>query len=557
MASRVQRLPPHRLYSPVLYFGEEPVKRIVRAVVIVVVVLVLAVVGLSFFVNANQFRPTLESQLTKALGREVKVGDLKLALLSGGLSAGDLSVADDPSFSHDPFLRTKSLTVGVDLVSLVFSRKLNVTRIAIDEPEIVLLAAPSGTWNFSSLGARAAPDAPSSSSGGSSMDLSVKLLKIGNGRVLIGTVPARTKPREFDKVNIELRDFSTTAQFPFTFSTEVAGGGSVKLDGKIGPIDQTDTALTPVDANLHATGFNLASSRLLGSSAGFGGILSVDGQASSSGQAARLSGHIKAEHLKLARNASPAQRTVEFDFALQHDMRTHAGVLSQGDIHIGKAVARLTGTYTLTEESANVNLKLAGQNMPVPELAAMLPAMGVTLPSGSSLQGGTAHANLATAGPVERLVTTGTLGIDNTRLTGFDLGSKMKFVASVAGIHVAPDTDIQKLAASVRAAPDGTSIQDLAFVAPTVGELSGAGTISPSDALDFHMTAQLKSSGAMGAVLGRSIPFFVRGTASSPSFEPDVKGMAAGEIKSVLGRNAAAQSAVDALGGLLGRKKQK
>jgi AsmA protein len=358
-------------------------------------------------------------------------------------------------------------------------------------------------------------------------------------------------------VNVELRDFSTTSQFPFTFSTEVAGGGTVKLDGKAGPIDQTDTSLTPVDASLHVSGFDLASSRLFGNTAGFGGLLSIDGRASSIGQVANLSGHIKAEKLKLARNASPAQRTVEFDFALQHDLRKHAGVLSQGDIHIGKAVARLTGSYTLTEDSASLNLKLVGQDMPVPELAALLPAVGVTLPAGSSLQGGTAYANLSTAGPADRLVTTGTLGIDGTRLAGFDLGSKMKFVASVAGIHVAPDTEIQKLSASVRAAPDGTSIQDIAFVAPAIGELSGSGTVTPADALDFHMAAQLKSSGGVAVVLGRSIPFFIRGTASSPSFEPDVKGMAAGEFKSVLGGGSAAKSAVGALGGLLGKKKQK
>jgi AsmA protein len=536
------------------------VKRIVRAVVVIVAVLVLAIAGLSFFVNANQFRPALESELTKALGRDVKVGDLKLALLSGGVAAGDLSVADDPSFSRDPFLRTKSLTVGVDLISLVLSRKLNVTRITIDEPEIVLLEAPSGTWNFSSLGATTAPAAPSSSSGSgfsSSLDLSVKLLKISNGRVLIGNVPGNAKPRVFNKVNIELRDFSAASQFPFTFSTEVAGGGDVKLEGKAGPIDTSDTALTPVEASLRVTHFDLASSRLLGSSAGFGGLLSIEGRASSTGQVANLSGHIKADRLKVARNGSPARRTVEFDFTLQHDLRRHAGVLSQGEIHIGKAVARLSGTYTLSEDSAHLNMKLAGQNMSVPELAALLPAVGVTLPSGSSLQGGTAHANLVTEGPTDRLVTSGSLEIDNTRLAGFDLGSKIKFVAAVAGIRVGPDTDIQKLSARVRSAPDGVSVQDLAFVAPTIGELSGGGTISPANALDFRMAVKLQSSGELQAVLGRSIPFFIRGTASAPSFQPDVKGLATGEIKAAISRDGAAQSAVDLLNGLLGKKKQK
>ena len=44
------------------------------------VLVVLLVLGLSFFVDANRFRPMLESQLSGVLAREVRVGDLKLTL---------------------------------------------------------------------------------------------------------------------------------------------------------------------------------------------------------------------------------------------------------------------------------------------------------------------------------------------------------------------------------------------------------------------------------------------------------------------------------------------
>ncbi len=125
--------------------------------------------------------------------------------------------------------------------------------------------------------------------------------------------------------------------------------------------------------------------------------------------------------------------------------------------------------------------------------------------------------------------------MDDTRLAGFDLGSKMKFVASVAGVHMGSDTEIQRLSASVRSAPDGTTIQDIDFLAPKIAALSGTGTISPQDALDFHMTAKLQGFGGMQIVTGRSVPFYIKGTASSPSFEPDMKGMATDEFKSLGG----------------------
>src|SRR5215471_15527318 len=62
-------------------------KRTIRLIGIAVAVLLLALLSLPFLIDANQFRPLLVSQLSQALGREVKVGDLKLSILSGGVSA--------------------------------------------------------------------------------------------------------------------------------------------------------------------------------------------------------------------------------------------------------------------------------------------------------------------------------------------------------------------------------------------------------------------------------------------------------------------------------------
>jgi len=71
--------------------------RALKIVGIVVVVLLVIVIALPFLIDVNSFRPRLESELTAALGRQVKVGNLSLSLLSGSVSAEDLSVADDPA----------------------------------------------------------------------------------------------------------------------------------------------------------------------------------------------------------------------------------------------------------------------------------------------------------------------------------------------------------------------------------------------------------------------------------------------------------------------------
>src|SRR5258708_35931196 len=192
-------------------------RRIARWIGIVIIVLLLIVLSVPFLMNANQFRPLLESNLSAALRRQVKLGDLRLALLSGGVAADDLSIADDPSFSQAPFLRAKSWKIGVELTPLIFSRQLNVTALTIDQPEIALLQTASGDWNFSSLGAKSSPkpqlaDTPPAKA---SLDLSVKLVKIAGGRLSLGKANSNAKPQVLEKMDVELRDFSASSVFPF------------------------------------------------------------------------------------------------------------------------------------------------------------------------------------------------------------------------------------------------------------------------------------------------------------------------------------------------------
>src|SRR5258706_14961205 len=139
-------------------------KHALRWIAIVVALLVLIALALPFLIDANQFRPRLEAALTQALAREVRLGDLKLSILSGGVAAADLTIADDPAFSKTPFIQAKSLKVGVELQPLIFSKKLNVTRVEIEGPEIDLIQSDTGTWNFATLGAKSSTPAPAASS---------------------------------------------------------------------------------------------------------------------------------------------------------------------------------------------------------------------------------------------------------------------------------------------------------------------------------------------------------------------------------------------------------
>src|ERR1700729_1854016 len=113
--------------------------RNLKVAAIVAGVLILIVILIPFFIDANAFRPKLESELSDALGRPVKVGNLSLSIFSGSVKADDISIADDPAFSKTPFVQAKSLTVGVEIMPLIFSKKLDVTELTLNDPEIALV----------------------------------------------------------------------------------------------------------------------------------------------------------------------------------------------------------------------------------------------------------------------------------------------------------------------------------------------------------------------------------------------------------------------------------
>lgn len=529
-------------------------KRIVQWIAIVAGILVLAVVSLPFLINVDQFRPALQSNLSTALGREVTLGNLSLSILAGQVNADDLSVAEDPSFGKPAFVRAKSLHVGVELWPFLMSRKLIVTDLAIDQPEIALVQAPSGDWNFSSLGGKSKP-AAATPEAKTPLDLSVKLVKITNGRLTLSRTIGHWKPLVLERTNLELRDFSSTSAFPFSLSASVHGGGEIALDGKAGPINPTDSAMTPVNVNLKVTQLDLAGSGVNDATPDLAGLISFDGSGESDGAVMKLNGKLKADKLKIAKTGTPATRVVEVDFAVQHDLRKHSGVIRQGDIHIGAAISHLTGSYAEQGESMALNLKFSGPDMPVQELEGLLPALGVVLPAGTSLKGGTASADLAMEGPATELVTTGSVSLNNTTLAGFDLPKRMATIEKLAGIKEGPDTQIQVLSANLRSAPDGTAARDMKLILPAIGELNGAGTVSPANALDFKMSATVHASGLLAVVSGTAIPFTVTGTSSEPVFKPDIGAVMKEEMKSVEGD--VGKAAGGLFDGLLGGKKKK
>jgi len=414
-------------------------KRLLKWIAIVIAVLVVVVLVLPFLIDVNMFRPRIESELTNALGRKVTVGNLKLSLWSGSLAADNISIADDPAFSNRPFVRADTLDVGVNLMPLVFSKKLEVRDITLTHPQVSLMRTPQGKWNFSSLGnpqganpsggtqgessppsnTKPAPPKPAASQTqsaskasapspgektqseqGLEQNLSVGVLNIRSGQISVADTNAPSKARIYRNVDVTVKNFSLSSQFPFTLSADLPGGGNAKLDGTGGPVNRNDTALTPLQAKISVNQLDLARSGFIDPSSGFAGSVNFSGNLESDGNKARSMGDATASSLKLSPKGTPASKPVALKYATSYDLEKSTGVLTQGDVSLGHASAKLSGSYDLHGSTAVLNMKLNADNMPVEDLEVLLPALGIELPKGSSLQGGTLTADLTINGAV-------------------------------------------------------------------------------------------------------------------------------------------------------------
>lgn len=536
-----------------------------KIVGIVIVVLIVAIVALPFVLNVNDFRPRIESELSAALGRQVKVGDLKLSILTGSVSANDLSIADDPAFSTTPFVRAKALDVGVQMIPLIFSKSLQITNIALDEPQVILLRSNTGKWNFSTLGSKEAKQ-PSQSA---NPNLSVGKLSVKNGTLSMGTANSSAKPTVYQNVDVSVQDFSMTSQFPFTLSATLPGNGSLKLEGKAGPIDASDAAVTPVQAQTTIKKFDLAASGFMPPESGISGMADFDGNFTSDGHEVHSVGTMQASSLKLSPKGRPAPRPVNLKYDATYKLQQQAGQLASSDVSYGKALARIAGSFEMRGESTILDMRVNADGMPVDDLVTLLPALGVNLPSGSSLQGGTLNANFTIAGPLDKLVIAGPVKLSNTRLAGFNFASKLSEVSKLTGAPQGQDTLIQNFSADVRMAPAGTTTNNINLNVPSFGVITGNGTVSPSDALNYKMNAALNGGVVTGLTQlagmgnkGATLPFMIEGTSSNPKFVPDIQGMMGSQLKSTLGglggKSPGGQntdSIVNAVGGLFGKKK--
>jgi AsmA protein len=553
-------------------------KRLLVISGIIVGVLLLIVIVVPLFINVDSFRPDLEKKISAALNRTVHIGKLDASLLSGGATASDITIEDDPAFNKGPFLKASSVKIGVQLMPLIFSKQLKVTSLTVQKPDITLLKNAAGKWNYSTIGGGTQQKNPQPS-GKSAPDVSVDKFEIADGTVRVGHSSGHSAGKEsvYQNVNLVAHNISAHSAMPFTLSAAMPAGGKMSLEGQAGPLNPADAAKSPLDAKLTLKHVDLAATGFVDPGSGIGGTLDFDGQVKSDGHHLHSSGNAKADGLRVVKGGQPAKQPVALDYKSDYSLDSDNGNIN-ANLHTGNSLTNASGTLNAKGEDTLANLKIVGKNMPVNDVVGLLPAFGVVMPSGASLQGGDVDMDLTAQGPLDRLVINGPLNITGTHLSGYNLGSKLGAIAAFTGNKSSTDTLIQTFSSALRVAPEGIKADNIVLDVPSLGTLTGNGVIAGDNSLNFKMLLKLSggASNMLGSLTGLSasaqnngLPFLIEGKTSNPVFRPALGGAVAGNLENSLlhavngnqGNKTDAQGQQqkdlkDALGGLFGKKKK-
>jgi AsmA protein len=534
-------------------------KRLLIGVLAVLLGLVVLGAGALLLVDADHFRPQIEASLGQSLGRKVSVGKLHMALASGSLAADDIRIGDDPAFGEQPFVSARSLQLGVKLWPLLLRRELHITALTLEQPVVRLVQNRKGAWNFAGLGGAAANRAPASAGPGR---LAVDRLRISDGRIELERMAGdRTV---YNQVQLSADQVGMQAAFPFTLKAALAGGGTLSLQGKLGPWRAGNALLTPVAAHLSVHELDLVGAGLMARDSGVGGVLDLESELATTQGVLTAEGRIEARKLQLVAAGSPSTQPLRIDYRASYRLAASSGRIASATLHSGAAALAIGGSFDNRPAVMRLDLRVTGQRQPVDDLQPLLPVFGVILPAQSRLTGGTASMDLAVRGPLDALVIRGPVSLDDTRLAGYSLGAKLGGALALAGISAPKDTVIRHADATLTMSPAGIDADPARAQIAQLGSFIGKGRMAPDGRLDFRMQVKLdqavtgagqagqgltgllggsRAAGALGSVLGgmttQGVGVHVGGTAGAPSFRLDPRA-AAGLLEAGIHGKAAA-----------------
>jgi len=490
------------------------------AVVVIVVLVVIAAVAIPRFVNVNQYHDRIQPALQQRLGRNVTLGDMHLSIIPLSFRVDKATIAEDPSLHSDrPFAQVQELDVSAKLLPLLH-KDLQIDSLELLKPQIELIRSAQGAWNFSTLGKHGA--STTEQKPGSAPALSLADLKIRDGQVAITDYQKHQSRAVYDHIDLALKDFAPDKPFSITATLHLPGAGSqaISLDGKGGPIDQSNPVNTPFNGTVKLTQVSLASAQqFLNTQA----LKDVDGVASGDLDINNRQGKLDSKgSLKLDQARIRGVNIgypITLDYDIHNDLANDLLNIEKGNLKLGSTPLSIAGTINMKPTPTQLDVKLNASDVSLEEAARLAGALGVAFNPNMQIKG-KMTADVHASGAATQPAMNGTLSAQDIAITGKEVPQPV----NVKGIQLALAPDAIR-SNNFSASTGGTSVNAqftlTQYTTPNpgidmtiktananVGELmniakaygvsaadgmSGSGSVS----LDLHATGPIKNPNAM------------------------------------------------------------
>ena len=258
-------------------------KRSFRWAVILAAVLLVSSEGFSLLLRTAASRRYLTARLESSFGRPVDVRAFSFSLLDGPrIEASDVSVAEDPRFGNEYFIRADQLTAGPRWSALL-SGHFEFGTLSFTSPTLNLVRLADGHWNLESW--LPAPAAAGNRAAGGGARAAVLRFHLARIEVVSGRVNFKedqdVRPFALEDVSGDLEqesagrwqlDFNAQPMRPGVAQPQ---SGMVRIHGIVGG---TSSRLQPADLDVTLWGASIEDALRLarGQDYGMRGALEAD-----------------------------------------------------------------------------------------------------------------------------------------------------------------------------------------------------------------------------------------------------------------------------------------
>jgi len=346
----------------------------------IVVLVIVALLAAPMFIDVNQYRGKIQSELQARLGRDVSLGDMHLKLLPLRVSADNVTIGEDSRFKTGrPFAQAQALAVSAEVMPLLRGQ-LDVNSLTLEHPSIELVRDPSGVWNFTSLGSRAAQAKPKSTQAQPpGQSLSLAALDITDGTVAITDLQKHQSRAVYDHIDLSIRDFAPGKPFSIEAKAHLPGKGTqvLEIDGTGGPMNDANVANTPFDGKLKMQQVALSSlNKFLNANALKDMDAEVTGNANVKNQNGMLAsdGSLRFENGRI--DGQDVGMPVNLDYKASDDLNKDVIQIDKGTVKLGSSTLSVTGNVNTHPATAIADLHAVAKNANLGELAKLAGATG-------------------------------------------------------------------------------------------------------------------------------------------------------------------------------------